>query len=102
MKPWVLEVNLLLSVNIDQPLDLKIKSAMLADLFSLVGIQTSNPYTAKASSKTIVFPQVAVLGKKEDKLPAKDKKEVEASLMRALENGLALRDLKDITTSFGI
>ncbi|XP_066958214.1 tubulin polyglutamylase TTLL5-like isoform X1 [Macrobrachium rosenbergii] len=61
LKPWVLEVNLSPSLNIDQPLDLKIKSAMLADLFSLVGIQVSNPYTAKASSRPSFFRKLPYL-----------------------------------------
>lgn len=38
LKPWLLEVNLSPSLNIDSPLDLKIKGEMLADLFTLVGI----------------------------------------------------------------
>ncbi|XP_068246086.1 tubulin polyglutamylase TTLL5-like isoform X2 [Palaemon carinicauda] len=61
LKPWVLEVNLSPSLNIDQPLDLKIKSAMLADLFSLVGTQVANPYTAKASSRPSFFRKLPYL-----------------------------------------
>lgn len=61
LKPWVLEVNLSPSLNIDQPLDLKIKSAMLADLFSLVGIQVVNPSTAKMSSRPSVFRKLPFL-----------------------------------------
>ncbi|XP_045613657.1 tubulin polyglutamylase TTLL5 isoform X3 [Procambarus clarkii] len=61
LKPWVLEVNLSPSLNIDQPLDLKIKSAMLADLFSLVGIQVMNPCTAKISSRPSVFRKLPFL-----------------------------------------
>ncbi|XP_071541853.1 tubulin polyglutamylase TTLL5-like [Panulirus ornatus] len=61
LKPWVLEVNLSPSLNIDQPLDLKIKSAMLADLFSLVGIQLVNPSTAKMSSRPSVFRKLPFL-----------------------------------------
>ncbi|MPC12275.1 Tubulin polyglutamylase TTLL5 [Portunus trituberculatus] len=61
LKPWVLEVNLSPSLNIDQPLDLKIKSAMLADLFSLVGVQVVNPYTAKTSSRPSVFRKLPYL-----------------------------------------
>ena len=39
LKPWLLEVNLSPSLSADAPLDLKIKSCMLADLFTLVGIR---------------------------------------------------------------
>ncbi|CAK80151.1 unnamed protein product (macronuclear) [Paramecium tetraurelia] len=38
LKPWLLEVNFSPSLNIDAPLDLKIKGEMLADLFTLIGI----------------------------------------------------------------
>ncbi|CAL4122313.1 unnamed protein product, partial [Meganyctiphanes norvegica] len=61
LKPWVLEVNLSPSLNIDQPLDLKIKSAMLADLFSLVGLQVTNPTTVKQSSRNAVFRKLPFL-----------------------------------------
>jgi hypothetical protein len=37
-KPWLLEVNLSPSLNIDAPIDLKIKGEMIADLFTLTGI----------------------------------------------------------------
>lgn len=37
-KPWLLEVNLSPSLNIDANIDLRIKGTLLADLFNLVGI----------------------------------------------------------------
>jgi hypothetical protein len=37
-EPWLLEVNLSPSLNCDSPLDQKIKSNMIADLFSLAGM----------------------------------------------------------------
>ena len=40
-KPWLLEVNLSPSLSTDTPLDFKIKSGLLSDLFNLVGFQTS-------------------------------------------------------------
>ena len=39
LKPWLLEVNLSPSLSTDTPLDLKVKSQMLAQLFTLVSIQ---------------------------------------------------------------
>ncbi|CAF0757749.1 unnamed protein product [Brachionus calyciflorus] len=42
-KPWVLEVNLSPSLDCDALLDIKIKSNMLADLFTLTGIHCQNP-----------------------------------------------------------
>ncbi|CAD5121869.1 DgyrCDS10332 [Dimorphilus gyrociliatus] len=43
LRPWVLEVNLSPSLNCDAPIDLKIKSNMLADLFSLIGFVCHDP-----------------------------------------------------------
>ncbi|XP_060581797.1 tubulin polyglutamylase TTLL5-like isoform X2 [Ruditapes philippinarum] len=43
MKPWVIEVNLSPSLACDSPLDMKIKSNMLCDLFSLTGIICHDP-----------------------------------------------------------
>ncbi|XP_076045386.1 uncharacterized protein LOC143027756 isoform X2 [Oratosquilla oratoria] len=61
LKPWVLEVNLSPSLNIDQPLDLKIKSAMLSDLFSLVGVQACNPHTAKVNARPSIYRKLPSL-----------------------------------------
>ena len=41
--PWLLEVNLSPSMNTDSPLDFRIKSNMLVDLFNLVGFSSSDP-----------------------------------------------------------
>lgn len=38
LTPWLLEVNMSPSLNIDSPLDAKIKGEMLANLFTLVGV----------------------------------------------------------------
>ncbi|KAK6621419.1 hypothetical protein RUM44_001226 [Polyplax serrata] len=43
LKPWLLEVNLSPSLGCDSPLDVRIKSAMLADLLTLVGIPVVDP-----------------------------------------------------------
>ncbi|XP_066146909.1 tubulin polyglutamylase TTLL5 isoform X1 [Euwallacea fornicatus] len=43
LKPWLLEVNLSPSLNCDSPLDVRLKSAMLADLLTLVGIPAVDP-----------------------------------------------------------
>ena len=37
-EPWLLEVNLSPSLNCDSPLDQKIKSNLIADLFNLAGM----------------------------------------------------------------
>lgn len=43
LKPWLLEVNLSPSLGIDSTLDARIKSSMLCDLFTLVGIPIVDP-----------------------------------------------------------
>lgn len=43
LKPWLLEVNLSPSLGCDSPLDVRLKSALIADLFTLVGIPAVDP-----------------------------------------------------------
>lgn len=43
LKPWLLEVNLSPSLGCDTPLDMRLKSAMLADLLTLVGLPAVDP-----------------------------------------------------------
>ncbi|XP_026816161.1 tubulin polyglutamylase TTLL5 [Rhopalosiphum maidis] len=43
LKPWLLEVNLSPSLGIDSALDSRIKSSMLCDLFTLIGIPIVDP-----------------------------------------------------------
>ena len=38
-KPWLLEVNLSPSLNVDTQLDFKVKGSLIADLFTVVGLQ---------------------------------------------------------------
>lgn len=38
LKPWLLEVNLSPSLNLDSPLDQKIKSELISDIFTIIGI----------------------------------------------------------------
>lgn len=43
LKPWLLEINLSPSLGIDSPLDAKVKSSLLVDLLTLVGIPALPP-----------------------------------------------------------
>lgn len=43
LKPWLIEVNLSPSLGIDSALDARIKSSMLCDLFTLIGIPIVDP-----------------------------------------------------------
>ncbi|XP_011640702.1 tubulin polyglutamylase TTLL5 isoform X2 [Pogonomyrmex barbatus] len=43
LKPWLLEVNLSPSLGCDSPLDVRLKSALIADLLTLVGIAAVDP-----------------------------------------------------------
>lgn len=38
LRPWLLEVNLSPSLNLDSPLDQKIKGDLMADIFTIIGI----------------------------------------------------------------
>ena len=39
LKPWLMEVNLTPSLNCDTPLDFNIKSNLIADMFTLIGVK---------------------------------------------------------------
>ncbi|XP_018327942.1 tubulin polyglutamylase TTLL5 isoform X2 [Agrilus planipennis] len=64
LKPWLLEVNLSPSLGCDSPLDVRLKSAMLADLLTLVGIPAVDPVlrspstTSNTSNKHVRHNQV--------------------------------------------
>uniref|UniRef100_A0A1X7VFQ0 Tubulin--tyrosine ligase-like protein 5 n=1 Tax=Amphimedon queenslandica TaxID=400682 RepID=A0A1X7VFQ0_AMPQE len=71
LKPWILEVNLSPSLTCDSPLDFKIKSNLITDLMSLIGIPVQDPnpppppQTASQSSIKLVrtvrrMPSVSV------------------------------------------
>ncbi|XP_065681967.1 tubulin polyglutamylase ttll-5 isoform X1 [Hydra vulgaris] len=49
LKPWLLEVNLSPSLACDSPLDMKIKSILMTDMFNLAGFLATN-FTFKDSS----------------------------------------------------
>ena len=48
LKPWLLEVNMSPSLHIDSPIDMKIKTSMLCDLFTLVGVPAVDPVLRRA------------------------------------------------------
>lgn len=43
LKPWLLEVNLSPSMGVDSPLDAKVKSSLITDLLTCVGIPAFSP-----------------------------------------------------------
>ena len=49
LRPWLIEVNLSPSMNTDTSIDLKIKSALISDLFNLVGFRRIAPKTRRNS-----------------------------------------------------
>lgn len=52
LNPWLLEVNMSPSMNIDSPLDAKIKGEMLANLFTLVGLVPNELRNDKPNTST--------------------------------------------------
>ena len=48
LKPWLLEVNMSPSLNTDSAIDMKIKSSMLCDLFTLIGVPAVDPVLKRA------------------------------------------------------
>lgn len=50
LKPWLLEVNLSPSLGCDSQLDLRVKSALLADLLTLVGVPAVDPTSVTAQT----------------------------------------------------
>lgn len=57
LRPWLLEVNLSPSLACDSPLDLKIKSHLVSDMFNLVGFVAHDPMVRKLPTRRVVdFP----------------------------------------------
>ncbi|XP_024938905.1 tubulin polyglutamylase TTLL5 isoform X2 [Cephus cinctus] len=52
LKPWLLEVNLTPSLGCDSPLDVRLKSALMADLLTLVGIPAVDPILRPQTTHT--------------------------------------------------
>ncbi|XP_050527260.1 tubulin polyglutamylase TTLL5 [Daktulosphaira vitifoliae] len=66
LKPWLIEVNLSPSLGIDSTLDSKIKSSMLCDLFTLIGIPIIDPTIFDHSNKFVTSmrrPKSSILKK---------------------------------------
>lgn len=51
IEPWLLEVNLSPSMGCDSPFDQKVKSNLIADLLTLVGVPAIGPKLLQASKK---------------------------------------------------
>ncbi|CAB0037550.1 unnamed protein product [Trichogramma brassicae] len=52
LKPWLLEVNLTPSLGCDSPLDVRIKSALMTDLLTLVGVPAVDPIVKQKSTNS--------------------------------------------------
>ena len=50
MQPWLLEVNLSPSMNCDTGLDLRLKTQLVADLFTLIGVRATQERPRRARS----------------------------------------------------
>jgi tubulin polyglutamylase TTLL5 len=56
-KPWLLEVNLSPSLNIDSKLDFSTKGSLLSDLFNLVGLRNLDHQQALIAKENQDFNQ---------------------------------------------
>ncbi|XP_068683988.1 tubulin polyglutamylase TTLL5-like [Montipora foliosa] len=56
LRPWLLEVNLSPSLACDSPLDLKIKSHLVSDMFNLTGFVAHDPMVRKFPTRRFVDP----------------------------------------------
>lgn len=54
LRPWLLEVNLSPSLACDSPLDLKIKSHLVSDMFNLIGFKAHDPMVRKIPNRRFV------------------------------------------------
>lgn len=77
LKPWLLEVNLSPSLGIDTPLDAKVKSSLLTDLLTLIGIPASNlmqenlkPNRSKNSIGRRILTEMNSTNKRMNNLPS--------------------------------
>lgn len=62
LKPWLLEVNLSPSMGVDSPLDAKVKSCLITDLLTCVGIPALSPaMRAHYDSKWTKFKNLSSL-----------------------------------------
>jgi len=52
LQPWLLEVNLSPSLSCDTALDLRVKTQLIADLFTLVGVRATQEPTRRARSNS--------------------------------------------------
>ncbi|XP_046401476.1 tubulin polyglutamylase TTLL5 isoform X2 [Ischnura elegans] len=64
LKPWLLEVNLSPSLGCDSPLDVRVKSAMLTDLLTLVGIPAVDPMARRSGGSADSGPSHNTLPKR--------------------------------------
>jgi tubulin polyglutamylase TTLL5 len=55
LNPWLMEVNFAPSLNTDSPLDLKVKSKVLSDLFNLIGVKQTAGGGTSINANTLLF-----------------------------------------------
>ncbi|EDO40146.1 predicted protein, partial [Nematostella vectensis] len=67
LRPWLLEVNLSPSLACDSPLDLKIKSHLVTDMFNLIGFVAHDPLIRRPNGTRRVPDYAAARNKKYQK-----------------------------------
>lgn len=61
MTPWLLEVNMFPSLNVDSPFDLYIKGPLVADTFTLIGLQPYDPITGEKKPPGIIYIIIIII-----------------------------------------
>ena len=72
LKPWLLEVNVLPSLSSSSPLDKKIKTSMMCDVFSTIGITPYNKKRLEKLQETTKWKRFSGLNKRTDSTKNKD------------------------------
>lgn len=102
LKPWLLEVNLSPSLGIDTHLDAKVKSSMLTDLLTLVGIPALTPLSRGACDyKGSRFKSAVATSQT---LPRRHESQIQAATSKRMTSTLSTEEnrvLKNVRAQYG-
>ena len=94
LKPWLLEVNVLPSLSSSSQLDKKVKTSLMTDVFSTIGIVPYNKKKFERSQDTAYWKRFSGLGKrvvpdeKDSKVKLTKKEKESAAVIKNVDDGL--------------